>query len=78
MNRTRNIGGSILPSSCDQILAPIETRFGILVVRQDEAADTHRLMLSKDGSTVEICSHPNGYSCHALPLDGKAPINGVP
>lgn len=66
MNGTRNIGGSILPSSCDQILTSIETRFGTLVVRRDEEADTHRLTLSKDEGIVEVCSHPNGYSCHAL------------
>jgi hypothetical protein len=58
----KNIGGSILPSSCPQILEPLPFRGGVLRVVPDEAVDTHRLTFN--GGT--IASHPNGYSCHAL------------
>ncbi len=58
----RNIGGSILPSSCPAILQPIAFNGGTLQVMPDHQADTHRLNFN--GKT--IASHPNGYSCHSL------------
>lgn len=66
---TRNIGGSILPSSSPQILAPMKFGAGVLQVVQDFEADTHHLTLQ--GKV--IASHPNGYSCHEL---GKRMLAG--
>jgi hypothetical protein len=59
---SRNIGGSILPSSSPHILAPIDCAFGRLQVRVLDAEDTHALFLDD----TRIASHPNGYSCHCL------------
>jgi hypothetical protein len=71
---TKNIGGSLLPSSSPAIFNPIETPFGILVVRELPEEDTHVLLLSKDSGLTTIAKHPNGFSCHALGqrLSGKA------
>lgn len=60
--KTKNIGGSILASSCPQILQSMPFKDGRLRVVPDYEADTHHLQLN--GQT--IASHPNGYSCHAL------------
>ena len=62
----RNIGGSILPSSCPAILVPMAHKGGQLVVIPDEEADTHHLKYVKDGDTKVLASHPNGYSCRSL------------
>lgn len=59
---TKNIGGSLLPSSDSRILQAVKTPFGTLQVRAIVDLDTHGLFL--DGSL--LASHPNGYSCHAL------------
>lgn len=60
--KTHNIGGSILPSSCPEIIKPMPFNGKVLQVAPDYGQDTHHLTL--DGKT--IASHPNGYSCHAL------------
>ena len=60
--RTRNIGGSILPSSSPQVLSPIATPKGTLQVREMLHLDTHGLFI--DSRLVAM--HPNGYSCRAL------------
>lgn len=58
----RNIGNSILASSCEQILGPMPFGGRVLQVVPDYEKDTHHLTLN--GAT--IASHSNGYSCHAL------------
>ncbi len=60
---SRNIGGSLLPSSDPQILKPIQASFGTLQVVPLPDEDTHALVLN--GETT-LAKHPNGYSCHAL------------
>lgn len=62
MNTSRNIGGSILPSSAPHILTPLKTKWGVLTVVPMPDRDTHALTL--DG--LEIANHPNGFSCRAL------------
>lgn len=62
----KNIGNSILPSSCPRILQPAKFNGGILQVKPDEAKDTHSLYFTKAGSETVLASHPNGYSCHCL------------
>ena len=59
---TRNIGGSILPSSSPQVLSPITTPKGVLQVREMFHLDTHGLFV--DSRLVAM--HPNGYSCRSL------------
>lgn len=70
---TRHIGGSLLPSSCPEILHQVETPAGTLQVRVIADEDTHGLF---DLATGELLAkHPNGYSCHALAIrihDGDA------
>lgn len=61
-----NIGGSILPSNCPEILQPIPCAFGTLRVVPIPEIDTHVLTLSTSAGTFTIASHPNGYSCHSL------------
>lgn len=61
-----NIGGSILPSSCPEILQPIESAFGVLQVRPLPNEDTHALFLTTPKGEVRLAEHPNGYSCHNL------------
>jgi len=59
---TRNIGGSILPSSDARIRRPLTFGKSTLQVVAHEGFDTHFLTL--DGRP--IAEHPNGYSCHEL------------
>ena len=70
----KNIGGSIFPSSCPEILREIAfktgAKDGTLQVVADEQRDTHDLVFSGkifgDHETFTVASHPNGYSCHEL------------
>ena len=66
---SKNIGGSILPSSSPEILKPLAQkstlRPGVLQVVADEQRDTHDLFLIGDERTL-LASHPNGYSCFEL------------
>lgn len=62
----RNIGGSILPSSSPQVLAPLAFRNGTLQVRVLPEADTHGLFWDRDGLSSLIATHGNGYSCRSL------------
>lgn len=64
--KSRNIGGSLLPSNNEHILQPIQTPFGVLQVRVLESEDTHVLTLTRGGVETTICKHPNGFSCHEL------------
>jgi hypothetical protein len=64
--KTRNIGGSILPSSNPQILQPLKFSGGELQVRANLDRDTHELWFTAGEQSRKIASHPNGYSCHAL------------
>lgn len=63
---SRNIGGSVLPSSDPQILQPIVCTFGTLQVRAMPELDTHMLFWSHDRYESMLAEHPNGYSCHNL------------
>ena len=60
--KTRNVGGSILPSNDRQILQAVDSFYGTMQVRVLLDADSHGLFL---GDT-ECARHPNGYSCHEL------------
>jgi len=62
----KNIGNSILPSSCPEILRPLKFRLGTLQVRPNEPLDTHELILTESGVETIVASHPNGYSCRSL------------
>ena len=64
--KTKNIGGSTLPSSDPSILKPIP--LATLQVVPDEKRDTHDLVLTRGGNSIMLASHPNGYSCHWLAL----------
>lgn len=64
--KTRNIGGSLLPSSEPRILKPIPYKGGKLIVRPLEDEDTHALYHVTAGGEKRLASHPNGYSCHCL------------
>lgn len=63
---SKNIGGSILPSSCPEIMQPIRVDGCELRVVEDPLHDTHHLVRTKAGRAAVIASHQNGYSCHAL------------
>lgn len=63
---TRNIGGSILPSSDSQILQPMRFGARVLQVHPIMEADTHGLFLETPHGPSLLATHPNGYSCHAL------------
>lgn len=66
MTAKRNIGGSLLPSSCPHILKPIVCGAGTLQVRAVPDLDTHMLFLRHDRGETQLAEHPNGYSCHVL------------
>jgi hypothetical protein len=66
VNKTRHIGGSLLPSSSPRVLAATEHPFGILQVRALPDADTHALFLRTATGETMLATHPNGYSCRAL------------
>lgn len=63
---TKNIGGSILPSSDASILKPMEGRHGTFQVRAIAELDTHCLFYSQGSYNSVIAMHANGYSCHSL------------
>ena len=75
MQAHRHIGGSILPASSPEILAPINGGFGHLQVRVQPENDTHVLVLTQNDKETIIASHPNGYSCYELAkrIDGGTP-----
>jgi hypothetical protein len=60
---SRNIGGSILPSSEPRILRPQVGAHGTLQVRPLPELDTHGLFL---GESLLLAQHSNGYSCNVL------------
>lgn len=70
--RSRNIGGSILPSSEPRILQVHAGEFGAFQVRAMPELDTHGLFLLDpnlqffQGNEQLLAMHPNGYSCHSL------------
>lgn len=61
-----NIGGSILNSSCPQILVPLEFKSWRLLVRPLPDQDTHALILVASYGEELLAKHPNGFSCHNL------------
>ena len=63
---SRNIGGSLLPSSDPRILTPIKYADGVLVVIPLPTEDTHALVFRRGDAETTLASHPNGYSCHSL------------
>lgn len=66
---SRNIGGSILPSSAPHLFAPLVGKNGSFHVRASEEMDTHFLFFTPTGADPRIqliAEHPNGYSCHVL------------
>ncbi len=65
---SRNIGGSLLPSSEPRIRKPVETPFGTLQVKVIDQLDTHGLFHKDDRGERLLAEHPNGYSCHELLL----------
>lgn len=66
MKQTKNIGGSILPSSSAAILQPLKFNGGELVVVPLVERNTHALVFRRDGTESELASHPNGFSCRSL------------
>lgn len=73
MGILRNIGGSILPANCPEILLPVPYNGGELQLRVLVDEDTHVLVFVRNGEEQELARHPNGYSCHAL---GKRLVAG--
>ncbi len=62
-NSSRNIGGSILPSSEPRILQLQTGAHGTFQVRLLPELDTHGLFF---GESLLLAQHANGYSCNAL------------
>jgi hypothetical protein len=63
VQRTHNIGGSVLPSSDPSILEPLRGRHGTFRVRPMPELDTYGLVYNE---TTVLAMHSNGYACHSL------------
>lgn len=62
MEKTRHVGGSLLPSNNSRILQPM----GKLQVRVLPELDTHGLFFTHEQGEMLIAIHPNGFSCYEL------------
>lgn len=68
---SRNIGGSVLPSSDRFVLQVKSGKFGSFTTKALPDLDTHGLFWARNygeyaGYEMLIAMHPNGYSCDEL------------